>query len=269
VDARAITAALSGKWQGKYGLCRCPVHSDRTPSLKVSDSHTKSDGVDLFCFAGCDWKDIKDDLRRQGILPEFSAGEVHHLPRGLVLHHHDHGLQHDNDGGGRQGRAMKIWKAATPLAGTLGLRYLREARGIEISFDVCHALRFHEYSAAIIALMTDPVSGDAVGIHRTFLKDDGTKRERKMLGRAGVVRLSPDVTLGLGISEGIEDALSVIASGWSPVWAALSCGGIERLPVLSGIEALTIFHDRDEAGVRAAEICAERWSSAGREVFLA
>ena len=118
--------------------------------------------------------------------------------------------------------------------------------------------------------MTDPVSGEPIGVHRTFLNDDGTKRERKMLGRAGVVRLSPDedVTLGLGITEGIEDGLAILASGWSPIWAALSCGGIERFPVLSGIEALTIFHDRDEAGIRAAEICAERWTAAGKEVFL-
>ena len=84
---------LGGKWQrGNYGLCRCPVHSDRTPSLKVSDSDTKSDGVDLYCFAGCDWKTIKDELRHQGILPEFSAGEVRvDLPSVACHHNHERG----------------------------------------------------------------------------------------------------------------------------------------------------------------------------------
>ena len=62
-----------------------------------------------------------------------------------------------------------------------------------------------------MALMTDAVTGEPCGIHRTFLNPDGTKRERKMLGQQGVVRVSPDedVTLGLGLTEGIEDALSI------------------------------------------------------------
>ena len=58
--ARAITKALGGKWQGRYGLCRCPVHADSTPSLKISDSDHR--GIDVHCFAGCDWKDIKNEL---------------------------------------------------------------------------------------------------------------------------------------------------------------------------------------------------------------
>ena len=54
----------------------------------------------------------------------------------------------------------------------------------------------------------------------------------------------------------------------APVWAATSCGAIERFPVLPPIEALTIFIDKDEAGTRAAEACAERWCAIGAEVFL-
>ena len=92
----------------------------------------------------------------------------------------------------------------------------------------------------------------------------------QMLGKQGVVRLSPDEDAleGLAIAEGVEDGLAIILSGWRPVWAATNAGGVERFPVLPGIEALTIFHDKDEAGARAAELCAQRWASAGREVFL-
>ena len=136
--------------------------------------------------------------------------------------------------------------------------------------DLAHVLRWHEVFAAIVAMMTDAVTGKPVGVHRTFLTDDGQKRDRKMLGRQGVIRLSPDqdVTEGLGICEGIEDALAVILSGWAPVWAATSCGAIERLPILSGIEALTIFADNDKSGLRAAEACAARWTEAGREASV-
>ena len=77
-----------------------------------------------------------------------------------------------------------------------------------------------------------------------------------MLGQQGVVRLSPDedVLEGLGIVEGIEDSLAILLSGWGPVWAATSAAAIECLPVLPGIEALTIFRDRDDVGKRAAEV---------------
>ena len=83
-------------------------------------------------------------------------------------------------------------------------------------------LRFHPGFSAVIALMTTPGANEPCGIHRTFLNPDGSKRERKMLGRQGVVRVSPDedVTLGLGLTEGIEDALSYLVGGWAPVWAA-------------------------------------------------
>ena len=118
--------------------------------------------------------------------------------------------------------------------------------------------------------MSDPMTGEGVGVHRTFLNPDASKRDRMMLGKQGVVRLSSDedVLEGLGICEGIEDGLAILASDWGPVWAATNAGGVERFPVLPGIEALTIFHDKDEAGARAAELCAQRWASAGREVFL-
>jgi Toprim domain len=177
-----------------------------------------------------------------------------------------------NDEADRLRLAINIWRAAVPLPGTLGERYFVEVRGLDITKlgDLSHCLRWHEGFAAVVALMTDPLTNGPCGIHRTFLNADATKHDRKMLGKQGVVRLSPDADVfeGLGIVEGIEDGLAVLLSVWHPVWVATSCGAIERFPVLAGIDALTIFRDRDDAGQRAAEACAERWTSAGREVFL-
>jgi hypothetical protein len=146
-----------------------------------------------------------------------------------------------------------------------GERYFVEHRRLDIrGLEFDHVLRWHAQCRCVIALMTSPVENSPTGIHRTFLNGDGSKRERKMLGRAGIIRLSPDETvmLGLGVSEGVEDGLAVLLSGWSPVWAAASAGAIARLPVLFGIESLTIFADTDSAGIKAAEECAERWSAA-------
>lgn len=92
-----------------------------------------------------------------------------------------------------------------------------------------------------------------------------------MMGKAGVVRLSDEGYDNgrLGIAEGIETALSVIQrGGWSPVWAACAAGGIERFPVLLGVECLTIFADHDIAGLNAARDCSRRWRLGGREVRI-
>jgi putative DNA primase/helicase len=130
----------------------------------------------------------------------------------------------------------------------------------------CRTVRWHDGIRAIVALMTDARTGEPIGCHRTFLNPDGTKLERKMLGRQGVIRLSPgDVTQGLGICEGIEDGLALLISDRAPVvWAATCAGLISRFPVLGSVEHLTIFADADEPGMRAARACAARWSAAGK-----
>jgi putative DNA primase/helicase len=132
----------------------------------------------------------------------------------------------------------------------------------------------------MLALMTDPVSGAACGVHRTFLAIDGSGKAppgpngepaKMMLGRAGVVRLVPDedVTMGLGIAEGIETALAVMQGfGWRPVWAAASAGAVRAFPVLPGIECLTVFADADGPGLQAARACCRRWADAGREARM-
>jgi putative DNA primase/helicase len=177
--------------------------------------------------------------------------------------------------------ARRIWREAAPPAGTLVEKYL-EHRGLKLPPDA--PLRFHpecprgtERLPAMLALMTDPMTAEPCGTHRTFLVPDGRGKAagqaKMMAGHAGLVRLVPDaeVTIGLGIAEGIETALRVMQGfGWSPVWAATSAGGIARFPVLAGIEELTIFADADDrgAGVNAALACAERWSQLARRVTI-
>ena len=68
-DARAVTAALHGKWLGSFGLVRCPCHEDHTPSLSVKDGEK---GLICYCFAGCSWQAIKAELRRRGLIGEFT-----------------------------------------------------------------------------------------------------------------------------------------------------------------------------------------------------
>lgn len=59
MTARDLVEALGGRWHGSYGMARCPIHADRTPSLKVVDAADNS--VNVHCFGGCSWKVVKED----------------------------------------------------------------------------------------------------------------------------------------------------------------------------------------------------------------
>jgi putative DNA primase/helicase len=257
MDARAITQALGGMWHGHYGLCRCPVHADSNPSLKVSDSDCK--GIDVHCFAGCDWKGVKNELRRQGLLNDNFSADIQSHPKVIA--------EPDEDINKNIGAAQSLWRTSVPLPGTLGETYFVQQRKLPIDkIDLEHAVRYHPVHRMVVALMTNPVTNEPCGVHRTLLDVNGKKRERKMLGRQGVVRITPDedVTYGLGIAEGIEDAIAV-ALEWGPAWAATSAGAIERFPVLCGIDCINIFTDADAAGTKAASACAAHWIAAGKE----
>jgi putative DNA primase/helicase len=183
--------------------------------------------------------------------------------------------------------ARRIWQEAGPpdAPGSLLPTYLA-SRGLTLPTDA--PLRFHpcawrnaDYGPpgpAMIAAMTVPASGEWSGVHVTYLAPSGAgkaagDRSKIMLGNAGVIRLVPDeeVSLGLGLAEGIETALAVMQrAGWLPVWAAGSAGLIRSFPMLPGIEALTVFADADGAGMGAARECCRRWADAGRDgVILA
>lgn len=149
------------------------------------------------------------------------------------------------------------------------------------------AIRFHPACPfgrarvpAIVALVRDVQSNEPKAIHRTALDTEGRKawvdgNDRRLLGPAsgGAVKLTPDedITLCLGVGEGIESTLSLRLArefGASPVWALLSAGQVRVFPALAGIETLWIAVDHDSEGVSAANSAARTWHRAGREVFL-
>jgi hypothetical protein len=177
------------------------------------------------------------------------------------------------------GRAL--WRECQPIGGPA--RSYLEARCCVIP-PADGDLRFHPAlkhppsgieGPALVALVTDAVTGVPLTLHRTWIRADGAKADldppRMLLGghrkAGGVVRLWPDeaVTHGLGVAEGIETALS-LAHGYQPVWALIDAGNLAAMPVLAGIESLLIAADHDEAGIAAARGCAATWAARGREV---
>jgi len=271
--AEEVAAALLGvpselrrdehRWGRRGSLSLCRSGSKRG----LFYNHERGEGGDLLTLIA----------RERGVtLGEAIRIAKHEFLGGVTITRARKGRQHSlGERKGECGRtaiALRTWSEAVPIGGTLAERYFLEHRKLDLRHlsEVRHALRWHGGIRAVVSLMTDPVSGQPTGVHRTFLDGDGAKIERKMLGRQGVIRLSLDdaVTTSIGIAEGLEDALAILLSGWSPVWAATSAGAIARFPILAGIEALTVFADGDPPGIRAAEICCTRWIAADCEVRI-
>lgn len=273
----AVARALEGEVQGGNITCPGPGHSKTDRSLSILIDPKAPDGFRVHSFAGDDWKICRDHvMARLGlkhVRPEQSSPRRQNppLPGADTL---------------RSEYPLQLWNEARPAQGSMVERYLA-SRGLTLPTGMDHVIRFHpncpfrpgERHPCMVALYRHIHTNAPLGIHRTgfnadgaAMKTDGQKIDRKMLGKCGdaAIKLSPDhdVTLGLGIAEGIETALSVMQAGRQPIWAMGSKGGIASLPVLAGIECLSIFADHDFAGMNAAKICAERWHDAGREVHV-
>jgi putative DNA primase/helicase len=184
-------------------------------------------------------------------------------------------------------RARKLWAEAIPINGTLAELYLRVTRGLTITEDLSHVVRFHDRTPwldessgntirvlGMIAAMRAIDSDEIVAIQKTRLAPDGSKLARKMFGPAGAAAIKidrdEDVTYGLIVGEGLETCLAARELGFRPCWALGSAGAIERFPVLAGIDALALLAETDDGGAnaRAVDVCGQRWHDAKREVIV-
>ena len=285
MGAREIVKHLGGHWCGRYGMARCPCHRDRTPSLKLTD------GLDgeliLHCFGGCGWRDVKDCLRRDGLLPEWRTENGHDretaqhsgkFPESEIAERRDAADHADKER--RTHQALEIWRRCVPAQGTLVEVYLR-ARSITI--PVPPSLRYlaaakHGPTGLILPAMVagvQDIDGRVVAVHRTYLRYDGTGkagvREPKLaLGpiAGGAVRLAL-AGRELGICEGIESALSFQQATGISTWAALSVPGVRSLVLPEEISTVVLGPDGDDPGDGAAVEAAKRFVREGRKVRIA
>jgi hypothetical protein len=271
--AELIGGSLSLKRSGRFLIALCPFHVEGTPSFYVYDDHCHCYG----CGAHGDAINWLIQTRRISFMEAvaFLAGSSGQTRKPqtveIVRTSAEQGKQSDSTE-----FARRIWCEAVEPHGTPVETYLRH-RGVRLpETDV---LRFHPACPradgklpAMVGLMTDVASGQACGIHRTFLEADGSRKAcvdkpKMMLGRAGIIRLADAVSIGLGLAEGIETALTCMqVIEWGPVWAAGSANAIRNFPVLAAT-TLNIFADPDSVGLPAARECARRWA-AGAEALI-
>jgi hypothetical protein len=234
--AGVIGETLPLKRTGRILTAVCPFHGERTPSFTIYSDH-------FHCYGCGAHGDVIDWLRRARGMSFADA--IAYLTGGgsSIVCHAQPAERWNRPGHPRmQEIARVIWSDAIDPHSTLAEAYLH-SRGLELPDEP--VLRFHprcpcdkDRLPAMVALMSDPLTGDPRGIHRTFLLPDGSGKAdipepKMMLGDAGVVRLYEPETAGLGLAEGIETALAVAQCvGWGPVWAAGTAGAIGRFPLL-------------------------------------
>ncbi|MFM9857228.1 toprim domain-containing protein [Pseudoxanthobacter sp. M-2] len=272
IDIRRAAALLGGIVVGRDRIIAPgPGHSRADRSLSIRFDSKAPDGFVVYSFANDDWGACRDQIRER-----LGLGDQRNV---FVFGMRTDAGRDDRDDAGRTARALSLWKAGQSPSGTPVETYLSR-RGLTFPEGAAgKAIRWHaacpfgpHRCGAMLALVRHIETNEPIGLHRTAITADGMKRGdlgsggRMMLGRAagGVVKLTCDaeVTLALGIGEGIESTLSLQKLpefGNTPVWAALSAGLLAGFPLLSGIESLWIAVDNEEAGRAAAQVTAERW----------
>jgi putative DNA primase/helicase len=276
IDAQQIACALRGDVVGRdQVLAPSPGHSakDRSLSVKIAPNHPN--GLVVHSFTE-DWRTCRDYVFERLGIDRCRPGHKHPEP-GVRPRVVDPERREPNKS------ALALWHGARSPRGTLAEKYLA-LRGLALPDG--DALRFHphcvfgrdqsgrwRYFPCLVGLYRDTVTDEPRAIHRTALLPDGRKFNRAALGpKAGcAIKLTPDedVADGLVIGEGIETTLAGMMQTFRPAWALGDADEVAKLPVLAGIESLTILVDNDVSGkgqASAAE-CSMRWRAAGREVF--
>jgi len=253
--ARAVTAALKGRWFGHYGYVCCPAHKDGRPSLRIRDG--EQGRLLVHCHAGCDRQAILDRLRCERALPAAQVERDEAAERAQALK--DAKRKHD-----ATRRAFRMWADGMRLPGTPAEAYLR-GRGISIPLPPSiRAARFKHpdlayESPCLMAAMMQP-DRTITGVHVIYLTAKGQK---EAVGNAklshgnlsgAAVRLAPAAPV-MAVGEGIETCLSFMQLTGIPTWAALNTSGLRNFTPPAGCEHLHILVDNDsnDAGHKAAE----------------
>jgi putative DNA primase/helicase len=264
MTATEIAAALGGKREGREWRCPCPVHGGRSLTL----TEGRDGKLLIHCFGGCESREVFDELRSLGLI----GGD----PGAASQERYERWRQHRWAEVDRQQRsvadARRLWESAGDACGTPTERYL-EGRGIDVL--PLGRLRWvascpHPGGSRLPAMIAriDNIDGELIGVHRTFLKPDGSGKadaepQKAMIGRAmgGAVRLGavrPDHWLVIG--EGIESTASAMQLWTSPSgWGALSASGLRNLILPPEARRVLICADNDENGVGQAAARDAAW----------
>ena len=172
--------------------------------------------------------------------------------------------------------AERLYSEGRPSKGTLAEIYLEQERNLRWCND--YGLKFHpqvflkrEPSITYAPAMIAPAKnwkGDLVGVQVTYLTETGQKLNvkgipsKKCFGRVGhgffAAGKPTEKTIRIGVTEGVEDALSIKKIDCVPCLATFGTSNLIRLAIPSHIQFVTIYADNDIAGLNAASALQNR-----------
>jgi putative DNA primase/helicase len=280
----AIARLPGGRFEcERYRAC-CPAHrgSDRNLSVWADEN-----GIACFkCWShGCSTKEVVAALR---VAP---ASCVSAAPRAKM------NTAREKD---TCALAVTLWREACEARGTIVQDYLfgrgftgeaprkrRVSNQVATSLDyhvglaIPASLRFHPrlkhrsgvYLPAMVAAI-EYLDGAIVGVHRTFLKPDGTGKadvepQKMALGR--VTGCAVHLTAGapeLVTCEGIETGLAILQATGMHVWCALGTSNLGRVELPGFVREVIVAADHDDAGIEAARDAAKLYRANGYQVRI-
>lgn len=275
MSLRWIVRVLGGDLyeNGRRANVPGPGHGkgDRSVSLLLDAGR-----VVIHTFGATDWREVRDDLRRRGLVDRCGRllGGVT-SPDVLVIDHPQ-----------RRAVAGALWQdGIRPVRSGVVARHLT-ARGVTWRADLDDLLEhprapFSVYAPgrrngrAMMAGIRAP-SGDLTAVELTYLSPNGLaatglRVPRKTVGQAppgSAVRLCAAAARML-VGEGVVTTLSAMMRLDLPGWALLSAGNLSQWRAPDGVAAVVIAGDRGAAGERAATRLAKRLEGDGVEATLA
>lgn len=195
----------------------------------------------------------------------------------------------------RSKRISKAWKESEPLVGSLAETYLR-SRGIKSDLSYLgNNLRFHpsmpykeddkspwQRLPCMLAVYRDS-EGKPLTLHRTFLKPDGSgkadvSRPKMVMApprdmRGGYIVLDKPVKaqssfFAIGVSEGIENALSVREGMGVPMFVGYSDRLMEMMILPNEVQHVFMFADIEPSGAGMRSVAGFKEANKQRDVLI-
>ena len=264
---------------GAGWLTCCPIHGDTNPSMAVTD--IGDNDVKVYCHTNnCDFKEIKDRMRADGVLPEWTPdpSKSHKTSTTPITKKPE-----------AEEKKSFVWSKASKYGLEHASKYL-SGRGVNIDpLPIC--IKWNSYKDKnsgdmvnmVVAAASKPDDEAVFAVQRLFIDtEDHTKTGAKMLGNCdgrGVwMDRKKDMT-EMVAGEGIETVFSAIQATGKNGVAALSTSGMKNLIFPEVTNTLYILVDSDPVrekeassmpGQKAAYIMAEKFedSREGRKAIL-
>jgi len=183
-----------------------------------------------------------------------------------------------------------LWSNSQPIAQGCPIDLYLESRSLRLgSFP--SALRWHQglkYKVsdgtvlgvfpAMVAQIQN-LTGETVGLHRTYLTQDGHKapvpKPKRLTSRLydgalkGAAIKLWEASEILCLAEGIETAIAMSLIFEKPSWATISSTLLGEVVIPDMVRKIIVGVDNDEAGVKATAKLVERFKGTGVEVCTA